>query len=197
MLFSIFFESGFLLVFLVSFVEEGIERFKFWLKSHSEASVADQLEELRNIQTMSSLTPSFRCIIYLGGLFTEQAAAANEVAKYADLLKGLAPTEIQQRHLLAAFEWLCGRRFPERLLKLFPKVLMQLYDAEVIEEDTFLAWAGDTTRNEYTFDESMISFDTLEILHQNAAPFIKWLQEAEEEGDEEDDEEDGEEEEDA
>lgn len=143
---------------------------------------------------MSSLTPSFRCIIYLGALFTEQAIAGNEVAKYVEVLKGLAPTEIQQRHLLAAFEWLSGRRFPERLLKTFPKLLMQLYDAEIIDEDIFLAWAGDTTRNEFSFDESMISFDTLETLHQNALPFVKWLQEAEEEG-EEDDEEEGEEEE--
>lgn len=54
----------------------------------------------------------------------------------------------------------------------------------------YLAWAADTTRNEYTADQSMIEFDTLEQLHAHAKPFITWLQEAEEEGNDEDDDED-------
>jgi translation initiation factor 5 len=199
----------FLLEFLFSklflifsfFLDEAIERFKSWIKSRSSAtgvapSTADQLEELRNLQTMSSLVPSFRCIIFLGAMFTDHTIASNEVKKYHDVLKGLAPTEIQQRHLLAAFEWFCGSKYPQPLLKAFAKVLMQLYDEEIIEEDVFLAWGGDTTRNEFTFEESMISFETLESLHNYALPFIKWLQEAEEEGEEgEDDEEEGDEEE--
>ena len=41
----------------------------------------------------------------------------------------------------------------------------------------------------------MIDIDTLEALKASAAPFIKWLQEAEEEGDEDEEEEDGDEEE--
>jgi hypothetical protein len=40
----------------------------------------------------------------------------------------------------------------------------------------------------------MINYDTLESLKLSATPFIKWLQEAEEEGDEEEEEEEEEEE---
>jgi len=73
--------------------------------------------------------------------------------------------------------------------------LMQLYEAEIVEEDNFLAWAGDTTRNEFTADVSMIDYETLETLRNHAFPFIKWLQEAEEEGEGDDDEEEEEEDE--
>jgi translation initiation factor 5 len=146
------------------------------------------LEELRNIQTMASLRPADRIIIFLGSVFTEDAVTANHVELHNEYLKALAPTEIQQRHLIAGFEWLCGSKFPQ-FNRLFSKVLMQLYEAEVVEEDTFLAWAADTTRNEFTADDSMIEYETLETLRNHAFPFIKWLQEAEEEGDEDDDEE--------
>ena len=61
----------------------------------------------------------------------------------------------------------------------------------VVEEDTFLAWAGDFTRNEYSAEQSMVCLDTLEQLKAAAQPFITWLMEAEEEGDSsEEDEED-------
>ena len=61
----------------------------------------------------------------------------------------------------------------------------------------FLAWAADYARNEYSAEQSMVGIDTLEQLKATAAPFITWLQEAEEEGEEGDeDEEEGDDDED-
>jgi translation initiation factor 5 len=182
-------DLSFSLLYLFSlFSDEGMDRFKIFLASHPGVSVKDQIEELKHIQTMASLRPADRCIIFLGAVFTTEVITTNEVEKHQEILNALAPSEIQQRHLIAAFEWLFGTKFPT-LLKFFPKVLMQLYEAEIIEEDVFLAWAGDTTRNEYSAELSMMSFETLESLHIAAAPFIKWLQEADEEGDDEEEEE--------
>lgn len=67
-------------------------------------------------------------------------------------------------------------------MKFFPILLKQLLDEELVEEDTFLAWAGDFTRNEYSAEQSMVCLDTLEQLKASAQPFITWLMEAEEEG---------------
>jgi len=80
-------------------------------------------------------------------------------------------------------------------VKFLPILLKQLLDEELVEEDTFLAWAGDFTRNEYSAEQSMVCLDTLEQLKASAQPFITWLMEAEEEGsgDEEDEDESGEE----
>ncbi len=100
---------------------------------------------------------------------------------------------IQQRHVIAAFEWFCGTKYPA-LLKFFPVILKQLLDEEIVDEDTFLVWSADYARNDFCAEQSMINIDVLENLRAAAQPFIKWLHEAEEE-DEEDDEEEEEEEE--
>ena len=34
-------------------------------------------------------------------------------------------------------------------------MMKQLLDEELVDEDTFLAWAGDFTRNEYSVDQVM------------------------------------------
>lgn len=168
--------------------DEGMERLKLFLSANPSATVEQLTDELRNIQTMASLRPADRIIIYLGAVFTEQMVQLNEVATNAKVLRALAGSAIQQRHLIAAFEWLCGTKYPTKV-KFFPILLKQLLDEELVEEDTFLAWAADFTRNEYSAEQSMVCLDTLEALKASAQPFITWLMEAEEEGS--DDEEEG------
>ena len=160
------------------------------------ATDAVLLEELRSIQTFAALRPADRIIIYLGAKFTEEIISSGQIVEHKNVLSALAPTQIQQRHMIAAFEWFCGRRYPQ-LMKFFPVVLKQLFDEELVEEDVFFEWAGDMTRNEYSAEFSMIDIDTLENLKNSASLFITWLQEAEEEGEEgEEGEESGEEEDD-
>ena len=69
-------------------------------------------------------------------------------------------------------------------------VLKELLDEELVDEDTFLEWAADLARNEFSAEQSMISVDALEALKASAAPFITWLQEAEEDDDDDDDDDD-------
>jgi len=172
--------------------EEGIERFQLFLTRSGLSSSSDTspltisiLDELRNIQTMASLPTSYRSIIFLGAVFNEQMVTENQIKQHASVLRALAATPIQQRQLISSFEWLCGTRHPSKV-KFFPVMMKQLLDEELVDEDTFLAWAGDFTRNEYSADQSMVCLDTLEALKASAAPFITWLQEAEEEDSEED-----------
>jgi translation initiation factor 5 len=179
-----------------------VDRLKIWLGDNADHSTAQLLDELRALQTLASLRPADRIIIFLGGVFSEAAVSEKQVEAHAEVLGALAATAIQQRHLIAAFEWFCGRRHPS-LVKYFPVLLKALLDEELVEEDTFFAWAGDFARNEFSAEQSCIDIDTLEHLKASAAPFIKWLQEAEEEGaesgedddeeEEDDDEEEGEE----
>jgi translation initiation factor 5 len=150
------------------------------------------VEELRSIQTFSSLRPSDRIIIFMGAKLTENCVRGEEILAHKMLLTALAASAIQQRHLIAAAEWLCGTRLPS-LLKFFPVILKQLYDEEMIDEAVLLEWADDSVRNDYSAEASMMTDDTLEALRKAAQPFVVWLQEAEED-DEEDDEDETEEE---
>ena len=92
-----------------------MERLKLFLSANPSASLEQLTDELRNIQTMASLRPADRIIIYLGAVFTEQMVPLNEVAVHAKVLRALAGSAIQQRHLIAAFEWLCGTKFPSKV----------------------------------------------------------------------------------
>jgi len=180
--------------------DAAIEQFKLWLNNNSPSNsssvvlpkqqhLAAIVEELRSIQTLSSLRPSDRAIIYIGATFTSSSIPDNDVEKHKDVLTLLAPksSEIQQRQLIAAAEWFCGTRYPD-LLRMFPVMLKQLYDEDIVEEETFYAWHTDLTRNEYSAEQSMISLETLEHLKEAAKLFIVWLQEADEEGDSDEDE---------
>lgn len=71
------------------------------------------------------------------------------------------------------------------LLGFFPIILKHLYDADIVEEEAFLMWAGEEGRSE-EFTPSALSDDQVAILRKKATPFVTWLEEAdEEEGDEE------------
>lgn len=170
--------------------DEAMERYRFWVGLNESATLQQKVNELRMLQNTASLRPADRPIIYLGSMFSEEVVAKKEIAEHKEILAALAPTPIQQRHLIAAFEWLCGTKYPKSLLKMFPIILKHLFDEELVDEDNFFAWYGDLARNEYSADNSMMDLDTLEQLKGLSAPFITWLQEAEEEGDSDEEEED-------
>ncbi|CAN0223200.1 unnamed protein product, partial [Discosporangium mesarthrocarpum] len=68
----------------------------------------------------------------------------------------------------------------------FPIILKHLYDADVVEEEALLVWAGEEGRS----DDTPLALTDNQVLElkQKAAPFITWLEEAdEEEGDEDED----------
>lgn len=179
-----------------------IEMFRLWsLNSSTPETVFSKVtpavvaEELRSIQNLSSLRPSDRAIIFMGATFTPTSIADHDIAKHKDVLAAIAPTDLMQRHLIAACEWFCGVHVPE-VQRMFPVMLKQLFDEDLVEEDVFYSWHTDYARNEFSAEASLISTDTLEALKESAQPFITWLQEADEEGDsdESDEEEDDEEE---
>lgn len=178
--------------------DEGMERFNIWMTSFNtedqNPSSSQIIDELRNIQTMASLKPSDRIIIYLGATFNENVLKEKLIEKNNEILKALAASSIQQRHLISGFEWFCGTKYSS-LMKYFPVLLKELLDEEIIEEDVFLEWYADLARNEFSASDSMITIEILEQLKAFAAPFIKWLQEAEEEDEEEEEDDDDDDEE--
>lgn len=69
------------------------------------------------------------------------------------------------------------------LTGIFPVILKHLYDADIVEEDAILMWAGEEGRSE-EFTPSALTDDQVVLLRKKATPFITWLEEADEEGDE-------------
>ncbi|CAB1335305.1 unnamed protein product [Coregonus sp. 'balchen'] len=89
-----------------------------------------------------------------------------------------------QKYLLGGFECLV-KLHQAQLLPRVPVVFKDLYDADLVEEDVILSWAEKVSKK-------YVSKELAKEIHAKAAPFIKWLKEAEEESEgseaEEDDE---------
>jgi translation initiation factor 5 len=163
-----------------------VGRLEQYLSTHPEATAAQVLDEVRMIATFSALPIEDRLFLFVQAAFGPDAAKQNVVGKHVKVLKGLilsVDAEAYQRRLIGVMEHLCAVTHKETLLKMFPLILKQLYDEEVVEEEVFLEWAEEEGPTEFTRRE--VSEDMVEVLRGEAEKFVTWLKEAEESGSEE------------
>ena len=172
-----------------------VGRLEQYLSTHPEATAAQVLDEVRMIATFSALPIEDRLFLFVQAAFGPDAAKQNVVGKYEKVLKGLilsVDAEAYQRRLIGVMEHLSAVTHRETLLKMFPLLLKQLYDEEVVEEKVFLEWAEEEGPTAFTRRE--VSEEMVEVLRGEAEKFVTWLKEAEESGSEEEESEEEEEE---
>lgn len=102
------------------------------------------------------------------------------VTQWGPLVRHLARSDADQAALVAAVQVMAEGRSDwgeagRALADLSPRLLKLLYDEDVVSEEAVVAWEKEAKAN--TVDSRFLKL---------AAPFIKWLQEAEEDSDEED-----------
>ncbi|KAL5463540.1 hypothetical protein EMCRGX_G032443 [Ephydatia muelleri] len=83
-----------------------------------------------------------------------------------------------QKNLLSAFEQLVGTCYPKELLPKVPLILKSFYDNDLLEEEALQEWADKASKKNP-------KKEWVGQIYERAAPFIKWLQTAEEESSEE------------
>ncbi|CAM9394350.1 unnamed protein product [Choristocarpus tenellus] len=149
------------------------------------------LEEVRTAQTFAAFPPHYRIHLYVAAAFAESdKVTAADIESKTCIFSILKNRVEDQRHIVGAFELLCQVQRPS-LKGFFPVILKHLYDADIVEEEALLMWAGEGERSEYT--PASLSDKQVKELKEKAEPFITWLEEAdEEEEDDDDDDEDGE-----
>lgn len=87
-----------------------------------------------------------------------------------------------QKYLLRGLE-MTIKLYQNQLLPKVSHILKELYDGDILEEKQILEWAE--KKNKKTVGKELA-----EQIHSKAAPFIKWLKEADEEDSSEEDEDD-------
>ncbi|KAI1784688.1 eukaryotic translation initiation factor 5 [Ganoderma leucocontextum] len=110
-------------------------------------------------------------------LFTEDVVS--EIPKYAPLLAKMVTSEKHQKSLLGGIERLVGVEHPD-LIPAVPKILMELYQVDVVEEELVKQWGTHVSKK-------YVDRDTSKKVRKASEPFLKWLDEADdsdEEGDE-------------
>lgn len=102
-----------------------------------------------------------------------------EIVDFKALLAKLVISEKHEKSLLGGIERMIAKQAPE-LASQVPKILMKLYDEDLVSEDVIRDWASHVTAK-YTDDKT-----TCRNIRKQARSFIKWLDEAESDDDEDD-----------
>lgn len=112
-------------------------------------------------------------------LFTENII--EEIKKYKILfLRFCNENKKAQKYLLGGFEKLVGDVYKDKLLSNSVKILKQFYDQEILDEETIIEWSAKKSKK-------YVSKEISRKIHENVAPLIKWLKEADEESSDDDD----------
>lgn len=93
------------------------------------------------------------------------------------LAKLINGTEAHEKAFLGGLERFLGTE-KQDLIPLLPKILVKLYDLELVSEDVILGWGSKVSKK-------YVPKEVSKKVRKAAKPFLKWLQEADEESDEE------------
>ncbi|KAG8936916.1 hypothetical protein FRC03_008594 [Tulasnella sp. 419] len=106
-------------------------------------------------------------------LFTEKVLT--EVKTYTPVLQALVTSERHQKALLGGIERLVGIHYPD-LVPTVPKILMELYQSDILEEEIITQWGTHVSKK-------YVDRDISKRVRKAAEPFLKWLEEADEDDD--------------
>ncbi|KAG8833144.1 hypothetical protein FRC17_011264 [Serendipita sp. 399] len=161
--------------------DDPMEQLAVWIEINREGatskSVLEKIEELgikERHKTVQTLTES---------LFTSKILSGKEIDKFTPLLKELlTPLEAKEKHqkaLLGGMERLVGINYPE-LTEKVPHILMAFYQADLLSEEVAKQWGTHVSKK-------YVDRDTSKRVRKASEPFIKWLDEADDEDEEDED----------
>lgn len=139
-----------------------------WLAEHRDATDAEIFQEAERLQ----IATKYKTVQALAqSLFTESIVTEIKTRK-AVLRKLVGDSEKHQKALLGGIEYHIGTHLD--LIPLVPKVLMQLYQDDIIDDEDLLKhWAGHASSK---FVEKSIS----KQVRRAAKPFVVWLEQEDE-----------------
>jgi len=159
---------------------------KNFISKRKKPSVDDIFHEVRRLQLARGLDEPQKVKILLEAIIdiSDQKKVPQQYRKHTNILKRFAYDQTSKTLLIYCIEDQVGLQNP-RLLHRIPMILQELYDGDVLDEDTIIAWADSSPEQSW-----MIEKKVAEDCRTKATPFVDWLKEAEEEGDDDDDDDD-------
>lgn len=158
--------------------DNNYEKLGVWVDEQKKEGKVDDIELYKKLVELGVEKEHRTLQVLAQTLFNEDIS--KQIAARAPLLKKLITSEKHEKAFLGGIERFVGIDRPE-LIKAVPNVLMACYENDLIEEETITSW-GSKASKKYTGDREISK-----KVRKAAAPFLKWLEEAE--SDEDDDEE--------
>lgn len=150
-----------------------------WLEDNKDASDADIIGQIKE----NGIVGKHKVLVEIGHhLFT--SAVATEIAARTSLLSVLVTGEKHQKSLLGGLERLLALSEDAEAMVAdgtTSKVLMVLYQADVLDEEVIRVWGTHVSKKYVDKEKS-------KKVRKSADAFLKWLDEADDEDSDEDDE---------
>ncbi|WFC93458.1 eukaryotic translation initiation factor 5 [Malassezia brasiliensis] len=107
--------------------------------------------------------------------------APQQVEQYAPVLLKMVTSEKHQKAMLGGIERLAGLQHPSLVPNGVPKLLMNLYQIDVLDEDVVRQWGTHVSKK-------YVDKETSKRVRKAAAPFLEWLDQADSDDEDSDDE---------
>jgi len=101
-------------------------------------------------------------------LFTQEMVT--QLPTFTPLFQKMVTSEKLQKALMGGLEQLIGLDNPE-LIPVVPKILMELYQADILDEEFIKSWGTHVSKK-------YVDRDTSKKVRKASEPFLKWLEEA-------------------
>lgn len=149
-----------------------------WLREHRGTPAP---EVYKQAQDLDIATKHKTLQVIMENLFT--ADAVKELEVYESLIVKMCTSEKHQKSLLGGLERLAGVEYPSLVPLGVPKLLMMLYQLDVLDDDFVKNWGTHVSKK-------YVDKDTSKKVRRSAAPFLQWLEEADDDSSEDDDDSD-------
>jgi len=144
-----------------------------WVKENTNVNAVDVFKKVQEL----GIEKKHKAVQVLAQtLFTSDIIA--EIPGYLPIFRKMVTSEKHQKSLLGGVERLAGAEYPE-LIPAIPKILMDFYQADVLEEDVVTSWGTHVSKK-------YVDKETSKKVRKASEPFLKWLAEADDDDDDED-----------
>ncbi|KAL5535062.1 TIF5 [Sanghuangporus sanghuang] len=144
-----------------------------WAKENRETASA--VDIYKHAQDLGIEKKHKTLQVLVQNLFTENIVS--EIPKFGALFAKMTTSERHQKSLLGGVEIFVGVTHPD-LVPSVPKILMALYQYDVLEEEVIKQWGTHVSKK-------YVDKDISKKVRKASEPFLKWLEEAEAEDEEE------------
>ncbi|KAJ3566084.1 hypothetical protein NP233_g7224 [Leucocoprinus birnbaumii] len=146
-------------------------------RDEAEDRKAFAIEVFKKVQDLGIEKKHKAVSVLMQALFSNEAVT--EIRDYLPIFKKMVTSERHQKALLGGLERLCGIIKPD-LVPAVPKLLMELYQADILEEEVITQWGTHVSKK-------YVDKETSKKVRKASEPFLKWLEEAEDDDDDDDD----------
>ncbi|KAF8554601.1 hypothetical protein OG21DRAFT_1462222 [Imleria badia] len=151
-------------------------QFGHWVEENRDDEDIGSVQIYKKAEELGVEKKHKTLLVLVQALFTKDVV--QEITTYKSLLAKMVTSEKHQKSLLGGIERLVGLTYPE-LIPAVPKILMALYQNDILDEDVVTQWGTHVSKK-------YVDKDTSKKVRKASEPFLKWLEEADD--DSEDDE---------